>query len=142
MVRVKQQQKYNLFTNKALLFLIVPIVIEAALSLSLGMVDGLMASYAKKGTGDNILTAITGVDQIASLITQLFTAFGVGGAVLTSQLLGAGKVEEANRSAKQLVVIMLLFSLVITALCLVLNHQILGLLFGSAGSETLGRGGG
>ncbi len=133
----KTASKYTLFTGKALFALILPIVVEAALSQSLGMIDGLMASYAKSGAGDNILTAITAVDQIASLITQLFTAFGVGGAIITSQFLGAGKTEDANKSAKQLVVLMLIISLGVTALCLVLNHQIVNLLFGSAGSETL-----
>ena len=44
------------------------------------------------------------MDQIASLITQLFSAFGVGGAIITSQFLGAGKTEDANKSAKQLMV--------------------------------------
>jgi len=100
----KVKKKYTLFTGKALFFLIFPIIIESALSMSLGMIDGLMASYAKSGAGDDILTAITDVDQISSLIIQLFSAFGVGGAVITSQLLGAGKVEKANKSAKQLTV--------------------------------------
>ena len=133
----KAKQKYTLFTGKALALLIIPIVIEAALSMSLGMIDGLMASYAKSGAGDNVLTAITGVDQIASLITQLFAAFGVGGAIITSQFLGAGKADDANKSAKQLMVIMLIFALVITAACLGLNNPIIKLLFGEAGDETL-----
>lgn len=132
----KVKKKYDLFTGKALFLLIFPIVIESALSMSLGMVDGLMASYAKSGTGDEILTAITDVDQISNLITQLFSAFGVGGAVITSQLLGAGKVEDANRSAKQLVVITVLISLTLMGVCLALNHQIIGLLFGDAGEGT------
>ena len=132
----KAKTKYTLFTNKALAFLIIPIVIESALSMSLGMIDGLMASYAKSGAGDDILTAITDVDQISSLLIQLFSAFGVGGAVITSQYLGAGKTEEANQSAKQLVVMMLIISVVLTALCLGLNHQIINLLFGSAGENT------
>lgn len=131
------KQKYTLFTNKALAYLIIPIIIEAALSMSLGMIDGLMASYAKSGAGDDILTAITDVDQISSLLIQLFVAFGVGGAVITSQLLGAEKVEEANKSAKQLVVIMLLVSLVLMALCMALNHQIINLLFGDSSENTL-----
>lgn len=131
------KQKYTLFTNKALALLIIPIIIEAALSMSLGMIDGLMASYAKDGAGDNILTAITAVDQIANLIIQLFVAFGVGGAVITSQLLGAGKTEEANSSAKQLVIIMLFSGIIVTALCLAFNHGIINLLFGSAGGDTL-----
>ena len=132
----RTRKKYNLFTGKALLILILPIVVESALSMSIGMVDGLMASYAKSGTGDEILTAITDVDQISNLITHLFTAFGVGGAVITSQLLGAGKVEDANRSAKQLVVITVLISLTLMGVCLALNHQIIALLFGDAGEGT------
>lgn len=138
MARAEAKQKYTLFTGKALFMLIFPIVVESALSMSLGMIDGLMASYAKSGAGDDILTAITDVDQISNLIIQLFTAFGVGGAVITSQYLGGGKVEEANKSAKQLVVVMLLLALVFTTLCLTLNHQIINLLFGSAGEQTLG----
>ena len=138
MTKTKTKQQYSLFTTNALAFLIIPIIVESALSMSLGMIDGLMASYAKSGAADNILTAITGVDQIANLITQLFTAFGGGGAVLTSQLLGAGKVEEANKSAKQLVVIMLLAALAVTGLCLGLNNPIINLIFRSAGDETLG----
>ena len=133
---VKTKQKYNLFTGKALFILIFPIVIESALSMSLGMIDGLMASYAKSGAGDDILTAITDVDQISSLIIQLFTAFGVGGAVITAQLLGAGRVEDANKSAKQLVVITLLIALTLTGVCLALNHQIINLLFSDAGPDT------
>ena len=137
MQKVKSQPKYTLFTAKALAFLIIPICIESALSMSLGMIDGLMASYAKSGAGDNILAAITAVDQISSLIIQLFVAFGVGGAVITSQLLGAGKVDEANKSAKQLIVAMLLAAILVTALCLVFNHGIINLIFGDAGGETL-----
>lgn len=133
----KVKKKYTLFTNRALAFLIIPIVIESALSTSLGVIDGLMASYAKSGAGDDILTAITDVDQISNLLIHLFTAFGVGGAVITSQFLGAGRVDEANRSAKQLIVIMLLTSLVLMTLCMVFNHGILNLLFGDSGENTL-----
>ncbi|MDE6442134.1 MAG: polysaccharide biosynthesis C-terminal domain-containing protein [Clostridia bacterium] len=133
----KQKIKYDLFTGKALFLLTFPIVVETALSLSLGMIDGLMASYAKSGAGDNILTAITAVDQVSSFLIQLFSAFGVGGAVITSQFLGAGEVDEANKSAKQLIALMLLSSLGVMALCLALNHQIVNALFGSAGEETL-----
>ncbi len=133
---MEKRKKYNLFTGKALFILILPIVVESALSMSLGMIDGLMASHATAGTGDDILTAITDVDQISGLIIQLFTAFGVGGAVITSQLIGAGKAEDANKSAKQLLVITLLISLVLTAFCLALNNQIIELLFGGASSQT------
>ena len=133
----KVKRKYSLFTNKQLLWLILPIVIESALSMSLGMIDGVMASHAKTGTAEDILAAITQVDQISSLLIQLLSAFAAGGAILTSQLLGAGKTEEANRSAKQLAVIMLLISVVLMALCMALNRPILQLLFGEQPKETM-----
>ncbi len=82
--------------------LIIPIVIESALSMSLGMIDGLMASYAKSGAGDDILTAITDVDQIANLIIQLFSAFGVGGAVITSQFWAREKPTTQTRARNSL----------------------------------------
>lgn len=111
-----------------MLFLIVPICIESALSMSLGLVD----SYMVKDIGNygTAMSAVSNVDQVSSLLIQLFAAFGVGGAVITSQLIGAGKIEEANKSAKQLGVLMLLASIVIMTVCLALNHQIVNLFFG------------
>lgn len=138
------KKKYSLFTNKALVFLIIPIIIESALSMSLGVIDGLMVTHAASGAlleidpnaGDHFVTAITDIDQISSLLIQLFVAFGVGGAVITAQFIGAGKVEEATRSAKQLIVVMLLSGLILTALCLSLNKYIILLFFGSLDSHT------
>lgn len=129
--------KYSLFTNRALLILIVPIVIESALSMSLGMIDGVMASHAKDAAGDDIVSAITSVDQVSNLLIQLFTAFGAGGAILTSQFLGAGQREEANKSAKQLAVIMLLLSVVVMVVCMIFNRQIILLLFNEAPPNTI-----
>ena len=56
---LRQKQKYTLFTAKALAALIIPIVVESALSMSLGMIDGLMASNGVSGEGNKILSAIT-----------------------------------------------------------------------------------
>lgn len=133
----KPSKKYTLFTAKALFLLIAPIVVESALSMSLGMIDGVMASHAKEGAGEDMLAAITQVDQVSNLLIQLFSAFGTGGAILASQLLGAGKVDEANKSAKQLAVIMLLLSIAVMGICMALNRQILKLLFGHQPEQTM-----
>ncbi len=129
----KTKQKYTLFTAKALAVLIIPIIIESALSMSLGLVDSFMVKDI--GNLGKAMSAVGNVDQISNLIIQLFTAFGVGGAVITSQHLGAGKVEEANKSAKQLVALMFLSSIAVMALCLVLNHQIISLFFSDMDAE-------
>lgn len=123
-----EKQRYTLFTAKALFILILPICVESALNMSLGLVDSFMVKNI--GSNGNGMSAVSNVDQISSLVIQLLTAFSAGGAVIASQLLGANKVEEANRSAKQLVVFMLLASVVVSAPCLILNHQIVNLFFG------------
>ena len=105
--------------------------------MSVGLFDGLMVSHIKGTVGDAPLTAVNYVDQVSNLIIQLFFAFGTGGAVITSQFIGGGKIEEANKSAKQLIVLMGCFSLFITVFCLALNKQIINLFFGALDRTTL-----
>lgn len=131
------KNRWSLFTWKALALLILPIIVESALNMSLGFFDGIMVSNIKGTSGDAPLTAVNYVDQISNLIIQLFSAFGVGGAVITSQFLGAQKIDDANKSAKQLVILMFLFSLLIMALSLVFNNQIINLFFGELDEVTL-----
>lgn len=129
MQTISKGKKFNLFTNAALFKLILPIVIESALTMSLGLVD----SFMVKGIGEygTAMTAVSDVDQISNVMVQLFAAFGTGGAIVTSQFLGAGKTDEANRSAKQLYVLMLLASVAVMTVCLAFNHQIVNAIYDS-----------
>ena len=123
----REKRRYSLFTNKALAMLIIPIVIESAFTMSLGLADSFMVqSVGENGTA---MSAVSNVDQISNVMIQLFAAFGTGGAIITSQSLGAGRTEDASRSAKQLYVLMLLASVVVAAVCLVFNHQIIDLVY-------------
>lgn len=128
-VNTVPRKKYTLFTAKALAFLIIPIVIESALTMSLGLVD----SFMVKGIGEygKAMSAVTNVDQISNVMVQLFAAFGTGGAIITSQYLGAGRNDDANKSAKQLYVLMFLAALAVMIICLVFNHQIIDLIYKS-----------
>lgn len=125
----KAKQNYTLFSNKALAALILPIVIESALTMSLGLVDSFMVKSI--GEYGKAMSAVTNVDQISNVMVQLFAAFGTGGAIITSQYLGAGKVDDANKSAKQLYVLMFLASVVVMAVCLIFNHGIIDLIYKS-----------
>ena len=84
----KVKRKYTLFTGKQLLWLILPIVIEQIFSTSLGMFDSIMISHIPTD-GSNASLAVGNVDYINNLIIQLFSAFATGGAIITSQYLGA-----------------------------------------------------
>lgn len=123
----KTKQKYTLFTAKALLWLILPIVIEQIFSTSLGLFDSMMVSNIPNGgTASN---AVSNVNYINNLIIQLFSAFATGGVIITSQFLGARDTENANKSAKQVLVLVIIISIAIGVLCIALNWPLLKLFY-------------
>lgn len=128
------KKNYSLFTGKQLLWLILPIVVEQIFSTSLGLFDSMMVSGID--TTGNAGNAVSNVDYINNLVIQLFSAFTTGGAIVTSQLIGAKELNEAKRSAKQMVMLVLSASLFIGGLCLLLNYQILKLFYGGVSAET------
>lgn len=134
MTKTKKQKKtYSLFTGKQLLWLILPIVIEQIFSTSLGLFDSMMVSGIDEA--GNAGNAVSNVDQINNLIIQLFSAFATGGAIITSQYIGSKDYESASKSAKHVLVIVALVSLIICALCLALNNPLLKLFFGGVSTE-------
>ena len=134
---LKVKKKYTLFTGKQLLWLILPIVIEQIFSTSLGMLDSMMISNIP-ANGGNASLAVGNVDYINNLIIQLFSAFATGGAIITSQFLGAEDNENARKSAKQMLMLVILISVVIGALCLALNWPILKLCYNNVSAEVFG----
>ncbi len=135
MQTVKAKKKYTLFTGKQLLWLIAPIVIENIFSTSLGMFDGIMVSSIDSlGHASN---AVGNVDYINNLVIQLFSAFATGGTIITSQYLGARNIDDAKKSAKHMLVIVLLFSVIIAGLCLALNPYILQLFYPDVESDVM-----
>ncbi len=141
MTKSKIKPKYALFTGKALLFLILPIVIEQIFSTSLGLFDSMMVSSIGdiNEAGDivkNASTAVSNVDQINHLVIQLFSAFATGGAIITSQFIGARNIDDANKSAKQVLVLVFIISIGLAVLCLALNWCLLKLFYGGAPEST------
>ena len=130
----KVKKKYSLFTGKQLLWLILPIVIEQIFSTSLGLFDSMMVSGIDTDGSSGL--AVSNVDYVNNLIIQLFSAFATGGAIIPSQYLGAGDRDNANRSGKQMLMLVVLASLVIGALCLALNYPILKLFYGEVSQAT------
>lgn len=122
-----------LFTNQALKKLIIPLIIEQALAVTVGMVDTIMVS----SVGEAAVSGISLVDMINVLLINIFAALATGGAVVSSQFIGAQKRDRANASASQLLFVTLVVSLLFAIAALVFQRPILNLVFGRIEADVM-----
>ena len=100
------------FTNRQLVSLILPMLAEQLLGITVGLADSLMVATV----GDASISAVSLVDSVSALMIYIFSAMATGGAVVAGQYLGRREREEACRSAQQLMVLLGVVSLAVTAL--------------------------
>ena len=112
------------FSRKDLVRLILPLIAEQMLAVMVGMADTAMVA----GVGDSAVAAVSTVDTINLLFIQLFSAMSAGGAVVAAQYLGKGDRKNACAAAKQLILGALVLSATITAVCVLLHRQLIGLM--------------
>ena len=98
-----------------------PIFIEIALSMLLGFVDVFILS----GYDDLAASSVGTADQTVSIVTIIFSVFSTASAVMISQNLGANKRQAASQAAALSIVSQLLFGIIISAMYLLFNRQIL-----------------
>lgn len=114
-----------LFTDRKLYQLIIPLLIEQLLAVAVGMTDTVMISFC----GEAAVSGVSLVDMINQIILAVFAAVAAGGAVVVSQFLGAGRQEEAEESARQLVLVAAFVSALLACTGFFLCYQILGFCF-------------
>lgn len=129
----RQAQPARLFTNRQLVTLLWPLIIETALAVLVGMADTVMVS----SVGEAAISGVSLVDMINMLIFTLFSALATGGSVITSQRLGAGEPEQAAQSAGQLVSLSAVLGLAVMGFCLVFSRGMLRLFFGTITQEVM-----
>ena len=83
-----------LFTQKELLLLTGPLLVEQLLEVTVGMADTMMVSRC----GEAAISGVSLVDMINNLIIVLFAALATGGAVVVSQYLGAKDRPDAEKA--------------------------------------------
>ena len=119
--------KERLFSNRQLILLILPLVVEQGLSILVGMCDSVMVSSA----GEAAISGVSLVDMINAVVLTLFAALATGGAVVISHCLGARDLPNARRSTGQLVAMSAVLSLLLMAFCLIFARGLMKLFFGS-----------
>ncbi len=132
--KIKKTKPQNpLFSNRALTALILPLILEQALAITVGMADTMMIS----SVGEAAVSGVSLVDMLNMLIFSVLSALSTGGCVVISQSLGAGKKEEALKGTKQLLFTVVVFSLLIAALAIILREGILRLFFGKIEADVM-----
>ena len=124
------------FSNKSLIMLIIPLVVEQGLTILVGMADGVMVA----SVGEAAISGVSLVDMIAAVILVLFAALATGGAVVTSQFLGGCNMEKARRSTGQLILMAASLGILIMLPCLLFSEQLLMLCFGAIEADVKAAG--
>lgn len=122
-----------LFRKQDLRKLIIPLILEQTLAITVGMADTMMIS----SVGEAAVSGVSLVDMFNNLIISILAALCTGGAVVTSQYIGAGRKDEACRSAKQLIYTVGGITIAIAAVVILLNRPILHLFFGRIEEEVM-----
>lgn len=126
-------QQTELFSNKALKKMIIPLFLEQLLIMLVGMADTLVVSYA----GEAAVSGVSLVNQFNTIFIYLFTALASGGAVVISQYIGRKAVDNAGESASQLLMFSTAFSVLIGAFVLIGNEGMLRLMFGNVEDDVM-----
>ncbi len=124
----------HIFSNKELVALLVPLVLESALNMLIGMCDTIMVSKC----GEAAVSGVSLIDSISNLFLTLFSAAATGGAVVASQYIGHKEDEKAKQSAKNLIILSILAGLFFTLLLIPFRANVVDLFFGQIEDDVRG----
>lgn len=124
----------HMYSRRSLAALIIPLIIDSFLSILIGMADTIMVS----SNGEAAVSGVSLVDTISNLLIQLFAAFATGGAVVVAQYIGSGDKDKAKDSAKNLIYISAIVSVIMTVVVLPIRGYIIDICFGNIGADVKG----
>ena len=132
-LRSNSNESAHLYSNLDLRKLLIPVIVEQLLSSLMGTVDTMMVS----NVGSAAISAVSLVDSINILVIQALSALAAGGAILCSQYLGSSNKKSANDSARQVLFIMVVLSVALSAFCLIFRYPLLSAVFGAVDADVM-----
>ena len=122
-----------MFSNDDLKRLIIPLFLEQLLVALVGIYDVFMVGFA----GETAVSGVSLVNAFNTIFINLFTSLASGGAVVISQYIGRKDNKNGGKSASQLLLASILFSVCVSVVILIFNTQILKLMFGRVESGVM-----
>lgn len=120
-------KKAGLFSNRDLINLIIPLIIEQLLAVTVGMADTIMVA----SVGESAVSAVSLVDSISILLINIFAALATGGAVVAGHYIGERKEEKAKEAGEQLIAFVTVISIIIMIIMYIGREFILHKVFGA-----------
>jgi len=126
LVRALPPDRERQFTNKAMLMLVWPILIEQGLNTTIGIVNSMMVSQL----GMHAISAVSLVDQVNMLFFNVFNAFAAGVTVVVSHRMGRKDREGANDALTQSFCLCIAVAAVLGTLLITFKRPVLRTFFG------------
>lgn len=125
--------KHKIFSNKMLLALIVPLLLEQFFVLLVGITDTLMISYA----GEDAVSGVSLDNMFIAIFIFIFSSLASGGSVIVSQYIGNKEIEKGENAAGKLIGIAAMVSVFSMMLVLLFKNIILNFLFSKVTPEVM-----
>jgi putative MATE family efflux protein len=119
-------KKNYIFSNRSLIKLILPLMIEQLLVVLVGLADSIMVA----SVGESAVSAVSLVDSINILLINIFAAFATGGAVVVGQFIGQNRTDKACKAGEQLIVFVTFISIIIMVIMYFGRGFIVSVIFG------------
>ncbi len=123
-IRLKQE---GLFANKDIFNLLIPILIEQAIIVAIGIVDTIMVAYV----GETAVAGISLIITVDTLVKVQMSALAVGGSIVISQYIGKKELVNGNNAMKMAYYSILFIALAFSALLFVFRKPFLALIAGN-----------
>ena len=121
------------FSNKQLIRLIWPLVLEQFLSLAVGLADSVMVAQV----GDAAVSGVSLVDSVSVLMVYIFSALAAGGAAVCGQYIGRQGYKDARSAGQHLMLFAGGAAILVTVVMYVLKPLVIGHLFGRIDADVM-----
>ena len=125
------EKRLPMFTNRALVGLSVPIILNALFAIAAGLVDSAMVSSA----GESAVSAVSLVDALNMLFIAAFSSTAIGGSVVVAQYIGSRNARQACVSANQLFYAVTCIATVLMGALLCFGEPLLRLVYGNVETD-------
>lgn len=130
---MKYQKEGQMFSDRDLKNLIIPLFLEQLLMALVGVADVFVIGFV----GEAAVSGVSLVNSFNTIFINLFTALAAGGAVVISQYIGKQDSGHAGKSAAQLLAASVFFSVLISIVILLANAPLMRLMFGRVEEDVM-----